>query len=528
MKMGDSRLSLMNESVATQETAPPKTADLRVQIGTRDSTVSKESSALFGHAYHRYLLVADLTALVISVTMTLVSVAVLDRDVVALDFAMTALFLAPVWIGILYLLGLFSQVERYLSFDYVIELLPVANAVTLWCWLLVVARSATFQGGTELITPAILWILMVPTVLVARAAARTIARKRPWYMRKVALIGDQAVVDLLRRKIDRHPNWGLRVNLELVRLEEDGSWLVKRTSSNGGGPRVGLVDHVHGSRVMATGLTGLVADAGIDRAMVAGGLERLSERAELVQTMLDRGIAVDYVSGGPETLYATAMPQHLEGMSLMSSRPSKPSPVAMKLKRAIDICLSSLLLVLTLPILAVAAFRIKRDSPGPVFYRQARSGRDGKIFKIFKLRTMCEGAHDQREELRVATEGEGNNDVLFKLEQDPRVTKVGKWLRRTSLDELPQLLNVLKGDMSMVGPRPLVPEEAEHAHGLFQARSQVKPGIAGPWQAEGRSDIPFEDMLRLDYSYVVGWSMGEDFRLLLRTLTAVVGSSGAR
>ena len=132
-----------------------------------------------------------------------------------------------------------------------------------------------------------------------------------------------------------------------------------------------------------------------------------------------------------------------------------------------------------------------------------------------------------RPELREATQGDGNDDVLFKVEDDPRITRVGATLRRYSIDEIPQLWNVLKGDMSMVGPRPLVFEEAREATDLFAARTDMKPGIAGPWQALGRSSIPFEDMVKLDYAYVVGWSMSEDLRLLLRTVTAVVRGSGA-
>ena len=280
--------------------------------------------------------------------------------------------------------------------------------------------------------------------------------------------------------------------------------------------------------VQPHGMTALLKRSGIDRAIIAGGSDNLESRIRLAYTMLDRGVAVDFLSGGPETFYGTSITQHLEGMTLMSSRPSHPGPLDRMIKRSIDIALASILLVATAPIMIYAAFRIKRDSPGPVFFRQDRTGLHEDAFEVLKLRTMFDGAHEQREELRKATESEGNDDVLFKLDQDPRVTRFGAWLRRTSLDELPQLWNVLRGEMSMVGPRPLVPEEADMASGLYTARFRVKPGIAGPWQAEGRSDIPFDDMLRLDYSYVAGWSMVEDLKLLLRTFSAVVARRGAK
>jgi len=208
-------------------------------------------------------------------------------------------------------------------------------------------------------------------------------------------------------------------------------------------------------------------------------------------------------------------------------RPSSPRPLGQHLKRSIDIVLSAFGLIVTAPLLAYAAIRIKLDSKGPVFYKQVRCGLDGEEFELFKLRTMVDGAHAMRSELRRETEAAGNDDVLFKLEDDPRITKFGRFLRRTSVDELPQLWNVLRGDMSMVGPRPLVFEEALQATDLFSARTRVKPGIAGPWQALGRSSIPFEDMIKLDYAYVVGWSMSEDLRLLLRTLSAVTKRSNA-
>ena len=379
-----------------------------------------------------------------------------------------------------------------------------------------------------MITPALLCIVIPTSFLCCRAAARACAHGRPWFERSIALVGDAANVEFLDQRIRRHPEWGLKVDLEVMLLEGDGGWQVRRPPVNGGSVRVTSIEPVEGPGVMAVGIAGLVTDARIDRAMVAGGMEHLSSRTELVHTMLDSGVAVDLVNGGPETLYATAMPQHLEGMSIISSRPSYPRPMGRAIKRSMDVAISSALLVVTSPILLFAAIRIKLDSNGPVFFRQERSGLDGQIFEIIKLRTMVEGAHEQRSQLRLDTESLGNDDVLFKLDEDPRVTKVGEWLRRTSLDELPQLFNVVKGDMSMVGPRPLVPEEAEQAYGLFKARTRMKPGVAGPWQAEGRSGIPFDDMLKLDYSYVASWSLGEDINLLLRTFTAVITGSGAK
>jgi len=236
---------------------------------------------------------------------------------------------------------------------------------------------------------------------------------------------------------------------------------------------------------------------------------------------------VDIVSGGPENLYSAALQQDIEGLPLVSLRPTAQRPFSLRMKRTFDLFVSIFSLLIVSPLLVWSALRIRLDSPGPVIFRQTRIGLNGNEFEIYKFRTMVDGAHELRPELRVATRESGNDDVLFKLEDDPRVTPVGRSLRHWSLDELPQLLNVIKGEMSMVGPRPLVPEEAAQVGTLFEARASVKPGIAGPWQALGRSSIPFSDMVRLDYTYAMGRSLTMDIYLLIRTVVAVLDRKGA-
>jgi len=183
-----------------------------------------------------------------------------------------------------------------------------------------------------------------------------------------------------------------------------------------------------------------------------------------------------------------------------------------------------LLCVGILPLIGVLALLIKLDSKGPVFYRQARMGRGGRPFMIFKLRSMHVGADKQRLELADQNEYSG---PMFKMKKDPRVTRIGDWLRRWSLDELPQILNVMKGDMSLVGPRPLWVEEAKQCRGWTQKRLDITPGITGLWQVLGRNDIPFDEMVKLDYMYVTGWSLSWDVKLLLQTLPAVLDKRGA-
>jgi lipopolysaccharide/colanic/teichoic acid biosynthesis glycosyltransferase len=243
--------------------------------------------------------------------------------------------------------------------------------------------------------------------------------------------------------------------------------------------------------------------------------------------LLARGhVCVDYVSGEPETLYSSALLHHLEGLPILTVQPTTLSRGSAGLKRALDVIVAAAGLLAASPILAYAAIRIKLDSRGPVLFRHPRIGRGEERFEMLKFRTMVDGADGMRSDVK-ALGLHGSDAAMLKVREDPRVTHFGAKLRRWSLDELPQLWNVVRGDMSLVGPRPLPVDEAPLVRDHFVERSRVRPGITGPWQTHGRSDIPFEDMVKLDYTYVVGWSMREDFRLLLRTVATVARGRGA-
>jgi exopolysaccharide biosynthesis polyprenyl glycosylphosphotransferase len=195
-------------------------------------------------------------------------------------------------------------------------------------------------------------------------------------------------------------------------------------------------------------------------------------------------------------------------------------------KRSFDILGSLTLLVLLLPFLIVIAVAIRRGSPGPALFRQSRIGFGGRPFTMLKFRSMVVDAEAQREALERAGLNAGN-EVLFKLRDDPRVTPVGRFLRRYSLDELPQLVNVLAGTMSLVGPRPPLAEEVSHYETHVHRRFLVKPGVTGLWQVSGRSDLDWEDSVRLDLYYVENWSITSDVVILWRTLRAVLRRIGA-
>jgi len=195
------------------------------------------------------------------------------------------------------------------------------------------------------------------------------------------------------------------------------------------------------------------------------------------------------------------------------------------LKRLIDIIGSGLGMVLLSPVFLAIAIAVKRSSPGPVFFSQIRVGRYGRHFKFHKFRSMRQDAEALKASL--AAQNESKDGVIFKMKDDPRVTKVGKFLRRTSLDELPQLWNVFVGDMSLVGPRPPVPKEVQEYTLEDRKRLDVIPGITCLWQIGGRSDIPFKEQVRLDKDYILSQSVWKDVLILLKTIPAIVGGKGA-
>ncbi len=193
-------------------------------------------------------------------------------------------------------------------------------------------------------------------------------------------------------------------------------------------------------------------------------------------------------------------------------------------KRAFDISGATFGLVVTSPLVLLAAIAIKLDSRGPVVFRQVRVGRDGRPFEVLKLRSMVRDAEERKNELLDSNEADG---PLFKMKRDPRVTRVGRILRTSSIDEIPQLVNVLRGDMSLVGPRPALPHETEAWDPLLTQRLRVKPGITGMWQVNGRSESSFEDYTRLDLYYVDNWSLATDLAILAKTVPVVVARRGA-
>jgi len=258
--------------------------------------------------------------------------------------------------------------------------------------------------------------------------------------------------------------------------------------------------------------------------LVAASAFETTKINRLFWGLQDADVDVQITTGTIELLASRMIVQSVAGVPLLYVRRTGMTRLQRASKRTIDVIGSVVGLILLAPFFAAVAVWIKRDSTGPVFFRQVRSGQNGELFRCWKFRTMQADAEQRLAELEHLSEGPG---LLFKLREDPRITKSGKVLRRYSLDELPQLANVLRGEMSVVGPRPALPSEVEQYDDWVRNRLQVKPGMTGLWQVSGRTETSFSDYVRYDLFYIQNWSLSLDLWIMWRTLRAVLSAEGA-
>ncbi|MBI5049581.1 MAG: sugar transferase [Nitrospirae bacterium] len=249
------------------------------------------------------------------------------------------------------------------------------------------------------------------------------------------------------------------------------------------------------------------------------------EIQKIVQKAEEQGIIIRHLSHIFDTKVAQPSTEQFGNFTVLTMTPSAQEGWRYMAKRAIDITLGSVLIIATSPLMAVAVIAIKLSSPGPVFFNQARVGYNKRIFNLFKFRTMVVGAEKLQGELEEQNEMDG---PVFKIKDDPRIFKVGRWLRKWSIDELPQLFNVIKGDMSLVGPRPLPVRDYSGFRKDWQRRRfSVLPGITCTWQINGRNDISFEDWMKMDMEYIDNWKLSRDLKILFKTIPAVIKGKGA-
>jgi exopolysaccharide biosynthesis polyprenyl glycosylphosphotransferase len=416
--------------------------------------------------------------------------------------ALVTLAAVPLIVVMSKVVGIYDRQDllvRKSTLDEAPALFRLATLYALIVWLLNGFVITGWSTRRELLVE---WTALFVLLLIVHVAARWLSR-RLTHPERCLVIGDRAVCERIRLKLARKC-WLHAVVVAYV-----------PTDPAGGEPEgVALPDRA--------GLQAILSEEQAERIIVAPENADAEEVLNLIRAATSLGLKVSVVPRVLEVVGSSVEFDDVEGLPLLCMRNPRLSRSSHLVKRAMDLTLSAAGLVLLSPLLAVIAVAIKVDSRGSVLFRQLRIGRDGKPFEMLKFRTMVSGAHDHRDKLRHLNEADG----LFKIAADPRITRVGRWLRKLSLDELPQLWNVVRGDMSLVGPRPLVVEEDRRVQGWHRRRLQLTPGITGHWQILGSARIPLDEMVRIDYLYVTNWSLWNDVKILMRTIPYVVGRRG--
>ncbi|HVD42988.1 MAG TPA: sugar transferase [Gaiellaceae bacterium] len=471
------------------------------------STGSTGGKRRRGWLLRRALLVADLTALTCSfalVEWAMPGSKTADHIRINGEIILFVLTL-PVWVVVAKLHGLYDGDEERAAQTTADDLVGVLHLVALGTWVLLAAGWATRWAAPETSKLLVFGVLAVVLVTVARAIARACARRTQTYVQNTVVVGAGSVGRVVARKLLGHREYGINL-----------VGFVDSDPVTGDDPIAGL-PVLGGADV----LPDLIRDLSIERVVIAFSREPHEETLRVLRALKDFDVQVDIVPRFFEILGTNVCVHMVEGLPLLGMPPVRLARSSRLLKRAVDVVLASLALILLSPSLAAVALMIKLDSRGPVFFRQTRMGSGDRTFQILKFRTMRDGADDVKSSLSHLNMHNGDDARMFKIPNDPRVTRVGHVLRRFSLDELPQLFNVLLGQMSLVGPRPLVLAEDQHVVAWARKRLELKPGVTGLWQVLGASEIPFDEMTRLDYVYVTSWSLWGDLRLMLQTIPAL-------
>jgi exopolysaccharide biosynthesis polyprenyl glycosylphosphotransferase len=422
------------------------------------------------------------------------------------ELGLFLLFL-PVWVVAARVYHLYDRDEERTDHTTADDLSRVFHLVTVWTFLLYALSQASHWINPPFMKLFVFWALAIPTITVLRSAARAYCRKQVSYLQNTIIVGAGDVGQSIARKLLTHREYGLNL--------------------------VGFVDANPKERAPGLGhltvlgdierLPQLVDLLDIERVVFAFSGDNIGDVLTLIRQLNDLNVQVDVVPRFFDVLSPAIDIHNVEGIPVIGLRPARLPRSSRMAKRTLDLVVASVGLVLLAPAFAVIAFLIRTDSTGPVFFRQARVGAGGRLFRIWKFRTMAADADARKHEVEHLNKHHSTDPRMFKIDGDPRVTGVGAWLRAHSLDELPQLINVLRGEMSLVGPRPLIPEEHRWVDEWATKRLALKPGITGLWQVLGRDQIEFGDMVKLDYRYLTSWSVAQDLRLMMRTIPYLLG-----
>ncbi len=437
-------------------------------------------------AIRRLLMISDVGALSVG----LVVLGLVSRRPSFAQVVLWGLPTLPVWLFTFSAYGLYRRDPTRIGHITVDDIPWLFHAMLLGCpllWLYFRCLPGDDHFGKILVFGAV----CASSMLLLRSLARSLGA-RVISPERLLLIGQHEEMAILARKLQSHPGYGVH----------PVGWLTDAAGLD---------------------LQRLALEHGIDRIVASNSDVDQSALLELVRQSKELSIKVSVLPQISDAMGRSVEVDEVAGLTLLTIAPPVLSPSARAAKRAMDLVGAGVLLLVLAPVMGVIALAIKLDSPGPVLFRQQRVGRRGRLFNVLKFRTMVPDAEQRREALlRKSIEPD-----WLHLEHDPRITAVGRLLRHTSFDELPQLWNVLRGEMSLVGPRPLIPSEDAHLVGWARTRLDLMPGLSGLWQVLGRTSISFPEMVKLDYLYVTNWSLWGDVRLILRTIPAVLMRRGA-
>ena len=462
----------------------------RLLLGIVEGTASDEVSERDAAA-RRTLVLADVLAALIALA---VAIGLIGDD----RLKLASFSLIPLVVLSARIMGLYERDANVLSKTTLHEGPAVFHLATLYALIMYIGQPIFIDGKIGTAQGAGLWASFLVTTMGCRSLVRRLAvRHAP--AERCLVLSDAPEADRLREKLAH----GRALNADIV--------LAIRPNDLPAGPASGAV------------LMGLLRDHRIQRVIVATQELDTERLLGIIRDTKALGIKVSVKPRLLDVVGSAVDFDEVHGDVFLGVRRFGLTRPERRTKRLMDMTGALLALLVAAPLFAIFALAIKVDSRGPVFFRQIRVGRDGRRFRIWKFRTMTLDAEQRRAELAEHNEaGEG----LFKMAADPRVTRVGRFLRRTSLDELPQLFNVLAGEMSLVGPRPLIVAEDERIEGWHRRRLHLTPGMTGMWQVMGSARIPMQEMVALDYLYIVNWSVWNDVQILLRTVAFVLGRRG--
>jgi exopolysaccharide biosynthesis polyprenyl glycosylphosphotransferase len=415
------------------------------------------------------------------------------------DLLVIACCTTVAWPAVAFTLGLYNTGTLRFWASGVSEVPHALAGLVLFAWPVLGIAALT---GTDAPGAATAAIVLSTAVLspVARASVRAKLHRELPLRQRAVIVGSGVVAGQLVEKMRVHEQYGIVP----VGLLDDTPHEVGTPDV----PRLGTL----------ADLDQVISEFGVDRVVIAFSRAGHEELLHCIRVCRDHGVAVDVVPRLFEFLDGVRALDQVGGLPLLSIGTPHLTDSSRIAKRALDVIVALSLILALLPLVVVIAIAIKVESRGPVFFRQPRVGRRLGSFDMLKFRSMYVNAPLQL----------NDDGVMVKGRHDPRTTKVGRILRRLSLDEMPQLVNVLRGEMSLVGPRPLIPEEAATLEENWHARRfDLRPGMTGPWQIQGRSETPFQEMIRLDYQYVAGWSLARDIEILMATVPAVLSGRGA-